>query len=106
MELKYELECILTMTRFGINFFGTRADQWYYLVQDTGNDDEYHLTVTIVKGRNIGQCVMYEYDCITFHILYFVHIDLMTKRALLAKYHTVFEEYELKQFFPTTPNNR
>jgi len=53
MKLKYEPDFIHITASFSVNFFGTRADQRYYFLQDVGNDDEYYLRVTIVKDRDI-----------------------------------------------------
>jgi len=93
----YNKEIIPISTRFSINFFGYKGNNWHKIKDCFQGDDEYNLTVDYVINRQFKN-VLYS-DFYVSHLSFCrqneTGIDLC---KLIKKYHTLYSQYS----FPTT----
>jgi hypothetical protein len=92
----YNKEIIPISTRFSINFFGYKGNNWHK-IKDCFQYDEYNLTVDYVINRQFKN-VLYS-DFYVSHLSFYrqneTGIDLC---KLIKKYRTLYSQYS----FPTT----
>lgn len=83
-------------TRFSINMFAIRSRDWC-TIRNIGDDDEFHLSVTLVKMGLLENFFMT--DFIVSHFSFFKQQDdpwfqEHGEKDLLLRYQALFEEYK------------
>jgi hypothetical protein len=95
LDYNYNNDIIPINTRFSINFFGYKGENWHKIIDSYKGDDEYNLTVNYIINKQFKN-VLYS-DFYVSHLSFYGQNESgINLNDLIDKYHTLYNTIHKK----------